>query len=489
MLTGVTCDPAPLLARIAEVDPILAGKCIAAFPGAPGEVRRSVLAALLNGLRNSEVGLALQCAWQLRDIKDPAIVPDLLEILSSGKPHSRLFTALILTSMPDARAVPGLIRALSDKADVYVLGRVSEQAAKALAAAPEGILAPLSHAIRDGNEEARTGAATALGGCGAAAVPILLNALDDAAPGVRAAAARSLGKIGDASVAPQLAARLFDTAHASGRQSVGDAAAEALGQLGAASVAIPAIEAGIRQGQQLRYAIIDLLQDTAGLPILEHAIVHGDSTLRLFAVRALERMNASGNFGLVMQVLEDRDASVRGVGAEVLKNLGWEPSNVLERTLLAIARQDWKECVQIGPAALPHLFRFLDDPGESTRKHVIYALGSIKDESAVPHLIRRLREDSSKDTRAAAAGALIAIGSEEAISAVSDKIIELLRNKREALEVKRWTWFDEEDTLSWIYIALEQSKNPVAQRAAKKLEPKILYGWRRPLGSTDPLDT
>jgi HEAT repeat protein len=278
-------------------------------------------------------------------------------------------------------------------------------------------------------------------------------------------------------------------AHPSGRQSVGDAAAEALEQLGAASTAIPAIEAGIRQGQPLRYAIIDLLHDTAALPILEHAIVHGDSSLRLFAVRALERMKASGSSGLVVQVLEDRDASVRRVAAEVLRNLGWKPSNVAERALLAIATPNYDECVQIGPAAVPHLFRFLDDAAEFIRQQVIYALGRIKDESAVPHLIRRLQEDSSKDTRTAAAGALISIGSEEAISAVSAKIIDLLRKKREALEVNRWTWFNEEDALSSIYFALENSKNPVAQRAAKKLEPKVLYGWRRSLGYTDPLDS
>jgi HEAT repeat protein len=489
MLAGFTAKPAPLLERIARLDPILAGKCIAAFPEAPADARQFVLAALLNGLRGSGVGLALQCAWQLRELKDDSVVPDLLETLSSGSEHSRLFSALVLASIPDTRAIPRLIRALADTADVYLLGRVSEEAAKALAAMPEWNFAPLSRAITDADENVRAGAATALGGCGAVAVPALVEALHDPAAAVRAAAARALGKIGDRSAAAALAACLFDTAHPPREQSVGDAAAEALREMGAASTAIPVIEEGIRQGQPLRYTIIEILQEPAALPILEHAILHGDSSLRLFAVRALERMKVSGGSGLVAKVLEDRDVSVRRVAAEVLANLGWTPSNTGERVRLAIAGPNWDECIEMGTAAVPHLLRLLDDPAEFIRKEVMYTLARIKDESVVPHLIRRLQEDSSKDVRTAAAVALISIASDEAIAAVSAKIIELLRKKREALEVHRWNWFDEEGALSQIVSQLENSKNPVAQAAAKKLEPKVLYGWRRPLGRIDPLDT
>ena len=489
ILVGFTTTPTPLLERIAKVDPILAGKCIEVFPEAPPEARQLVLAALLNGLRGPREGLALQCAWQLRELKDDSVVPQLLETLSSGSEHSRLFSALVLGSIPDRRAIPGLIRALGDTANVYLLGRVAEEAAKALAAMPDWTFAPLSQAIAGADENVRAGAATALGGCGAIATPVLLKALRDPAAAVRAAAARALGKIGEPSAAPALAACLFDTENPPGRQSVGDAAAEALEKIGAASTAIAVIEEGIRQGQPLRSALIDMLHEPPALPILEHAIVHGDSRLRLFAVRALEELKVAESLSLVAKVLEDKDASVRRVAAEVLAGLSWHPSNMGDRVRLAIAGTNWDECVEIGTAAVPHLLQFLDDPAEFVRKDVLYTLGRIKDEAVAPDLIRRLQDDSSKEVRTVAALALISIGTEEAIGAASAKIIELLRQKREALEVKLWNYFDEESALSRIFLALEGSKNPMAQAAAKKLEPKVHYGWRRPVGRVDPLDS
>ncbi|MFO0900410.1 MAG: HEAT repeat domain-containing protein [Pirellulales bacterium] len=151
-----------------------------------------------------------------------------------------------------APAVPGLVQMLGSE-DWYCVTQAfgnagqsigdAEAAVKALVAIGEPAVPGLRAGLHDENRRVREGAATALGGIGAAALPAadeLATALTDPAFRVRAAAATALGRLSDdrPATVSALIARLSDD-HLAVRVS----AARTLGNLGPkAEVAKPQLE-------------------------------------------------------------------------------------------------------------------------------------------------------------------------------------------------------------------------------------------------------
>ena len=245
-------------------------------PAVPG------LLQIVNGLRHEDTietrRLALEALGVARDAS--ALTPLLYVLECEGEPSLRAAAAAALGNLTDARAIPYLLRALSDERPLPAENeRVCDYAAEALAAFPqdgvsaatlarwreqqglsasppalraptledeplaittpdaemvgmsvEALLASLAQ-LRRGNWRARQSAVTALGERGdARAVPALLDALKDESSHVRWSAVRALSAIDDNKVVPGLLTALRDE-----DATVIDAAAEALGRIGRAA--------------------------------------------------------------------------------------------------------------------------------------------------------------------------------------------------------------------------------------------------------------
>jgi HEAT repeat protein len=164
-----------------------------------------------------------------------------------------------------------------------------EEAAVALGRLGAQALGPLSTLAGSGNANTRWWAARTLaevGGEGAAAA--LTRLLEDDEADVRACACLALGRIGAVSAAPALAGLLTDES-----ALVAGIAADALSMLGAA--AIPAL------AERLRYE---------------------RPTVRLLAVRALERIGTEQAIGPLCSVVEDPSYLVSRSAVEALEKLG-----------------------------------------------------------------------------------------------------------------------------------------------------------------------
>ena len=170
-----------------------------------------------------------------------------------------------------------------------------EGAAQALGQLGPVAIEPLTAMLAESDKDARWWAARALAEVGEAggiyaqgAIQPLIGALGDADPDVRACAALALGRIGDGSAAPAVAGRLADES-----AFVAGIAADALAMIGE-----PAIG-----------------------PLAE-ALAYSNPHTRLLAVRALSRIRSQSVLGPLFGALEDSSYLVRYYAEEALEAMG-----------------------------------------------------------------------------------------------------------------------------------------------------------------------
>ncbi|MGV8040181.1 MAG: HEAT repeat domain-containing protein [Thermoanaerobaculaceae bacterium] len=289
-------------------------------------------------------------------------------------------------------AVPALLRVLRSS-DRHAL----HGASSALAEIGEPALEPLLATLTD--ERTAEGVCLALAGLrNERAIAPLAAALVDArrSDEARVHAATALGKIGDARAVEPLAAALWASSGALQKAACG--ALRGIGE-----PAIPVLVAAVRGADEALAAL--------ALAGLEHMGWRPESTeaaafywarrrdwarcaeLGAAAIPALVEVVRTfgrsdgesvagamtaigpGAHGALASFLLDPDWDVRGAVVRALTGGGWRPTTADEVTRLAIARGDWKQCVQLGTGAVGPLVAALGING--MREDAAGALGQI----------------------------------------------------------------------------------------------------------------
>lgn len=247
------------------------------------------------------------------------------------------------------------------------------------AAHTERVVAALTGALRDADDEVRREAVGALGQIRAqsAAVP-LAEALGDKDGEVRAQAAFALGQIrAETAVAPLVAA-LADTDAEVRQQAV-----FALGQIRAKTSVEGLIGAlrdvNVEVRQQAAFALAQI-RDPRSVAPLSTALGDREAEVRQQAVFALGQIRAPEAAGALAKALKDTDAEVRQQAAFALGQL---------------------RAVE----AVPGLIAALGDESAEVRQQAAFALGQIRDERAADPLTAALK-DKDADVRRQAAFAL-----------------------------------------------------------------------------------
>lgn len=75
--------------------------------------------------------------------------------------------------------------------------------------------------------------------------------------------------------------------------------------------------------------------------------------------------------------LRDKSTEVRHAAVETLERLSWTPSQLDEKTLYLIAKQNWQACIRLGESAVPMLLDALRINVSSVRIEIIRILGQI----------------------------------------------------------------------------------------------------------------
>ena len=231
----------------------------------------------------------------------------------------------------------------------WALGKIGPEARAAIPA--------LSELCKDKDEGVRQFAAQALGRIGPAAIPALTELLKCKYGPTQRGARQALKKIGPAAV-PALLELLKDK-----NRSVQKAAVDALGDIGTeAGIAIP--------------AIIQLLKDKKGKKLAPLSVEEAaDDALRKIGPPTVH---------ILIQMLKNKDESVRKAAVEALENIGAEANT-----------------------AIAPFTELLTDNNEEVRAAAAFVLGKMGSEAktAIPTLTMLLK-DKNKDVRRAAAEAL-----------------------------------------------------------------------------------
>lgn len=242
------------------------------------------------------------------------------------------------------------------------------------------------------------------------AVEPLIESLADIAPVVRRKATETLGQMGDRRAVEPIMRALKDV-----DKDVKRLAAEALAVLGDSRAVDPLIvllREGEREVKAAAAQALGQLGDPRAAGPLSDALRHGNQLVVSNAVDALVQLGPEST-DFAVDMLQDSNKVARHSAATVLERVGWNPADSASRIRFAIAKGDFKACVQEGPAAVDLvLSEFQESVG--SRSMIARTLGELGDARAVEPLIAALR-DPDYLSRVAAVEALANLGDARAI--------------------------------------------------------------------------
>jgi HEAT repeat protein len=372
-------------------------------------VGRAAIGPLVAALADKNLHVRGEAAKALGELRDPRALEPLIAALKDNESWRLPEAAEALGKIGSARAVEPLILALQHGNDA-VRGAAVEALAKIGKPAVEALL----DIFDSGHYNVRTAAHAALGKIGAPAVKSLTALLKDKdeVKAVRGEAIEMLGEIGAPGVESLIGALKDRDEYVRGR------AARALGKTMDVRGVKPLVAALRDADKDVRWDVANALeglgwqpgkdQDGAaywmaklqwaqctsiGAPsmkLLTEALKDKDGYVRSEAAEALGDLNDSRAVGLLIAALRDKDVKLRGgaarglgksgdaravqpllmtirdeepdvrkAAAEALEKIGWQPSRDETGAAYWAARQNWEECVKIGPAAIGALVTLL----------------------------------------------------------------------------------------------------------------------------------
>ena len=330
------------------------------------------IAQLVDLIRDKHTDLAtLNASLSALTLAKRDSLPVMVGLLDSDDANIRMYTALALGNMRDARALPSLLPLLDDP-DANVRYHVVE----------------------------------ALGRIAAVqAVEPLLQVVRQRDPYVSFAALDALAAIGEPSAMPEVISLLDDPLLA-------PAAIDALAAVGNEHAAGP---------------LVDALSDGAPPPAVCNALasIHerlhrefGEGDLIADVVR--KRVDAGAASTLIASIPSATDSELPGVA----RVLGWLPFDGVESVLCGLLkhapsrRNAQESLVVLGKRAVPALLRELQDATLEVRQAAAGVLGRIGGADSVGHLARLLDENEPPELLVTATAALGSLGSPDAFEAL-----------------------------------------------------------------------
>ncbi|HEY3417905.1 MAG TPA: HEAT repeat domain-containing protein, partial [Armatimonadota bacterium] len=346
----------------------------------------------------------------------------IIALLDDPRPDVRQAAIRICCEMPDARAVPGLLRCLREETDpqvtgllIYALAHIQDARA----------IDPLAEKLRDANATVRLSAVRMLGEfpdrrltpyflplqtnanpevrltailwlskyAAQQRVTPLLPLLADGSWMVRSAAIDALSNCGSDEATDALLKCLRDT-----QPNVRFAARTTLGNIGtlrAVQGLLDYLATAPRSGEYYSDVIVAAVTDPNVLDLLLPAAHHQHPLVRATAIRALGNYTDAQAQRTAVAGLTDPDERVRIAAAHAL-GTGKTPPTI----------------------ARPPLQTALSDPAPAVRKAAVEALGTLGDPLAAPALLRVASEEQEYNTRIAANHALIALGDQQSLAAL-----------------------------------------------------------------------
>lgn len=332
---------------------------------------RDAIARLIDIVRDRHTDLAtLNASLSALTLAKRDSLPLMLDLLAHPDANVRMYTALALGNMQDARAVPGLLRCLDD-ADLNVRYHVIEALGRIASA---DAVEPLLRIVRQRDAYLAFAALDALAAIGeTSAMPEVIDLIEH--PELSAAAINTLAEVGNEQAAPPLAAALT-------RAQVPTAICYALSR--------------IHDRLQREFGGGDLVADM---------------------VRA--QMDPSAASRLISLIPQATDNELPGVA----RVLGWlrmpNMAGVLCELLRhAPSRRNAQDAlIALGKPSVECLLPLLHDPAAETRQAAAAVLGQIGAEESVEPLTRMLNTDEP-EVLVTVAGALGSIGSPSAFEAL-----------------------------------------------------------------------
>ncbi len=439
-----------------------------------GRIGAPAADALLKRLITPDGAIRDDVVYALVGIGTPCIEP-LARLAETGGPVARAAQMRVLTLIGGEEVVVPLVEGLFDEASevrteamrgIQAVGRPAvgalverlkaapgrvavDRIATALARLREAALPDVVALLESPDEGTTRVAADVLGQMGMVASAALRRSLTHRKPSVRTLALNGLARIGDVSVVPDIVELLQDT-----DTGVVGAAIRALADLqdprgirpiaGCVGSDSPEIRDALsyavpRFGSSIAPPLADMITDPSeavrehaaralvmlekgALQALERKLRSEDTAMRAAAARIMGELSISGVIDPLVGRLGDRDVEVRQAVAEALGKIG---GPAVAPTLLRMREQD--ERVNDGILRTLHamtvdpvytLTQYARDGDEEMRLAAVRMAGRYGRNEAVPTLLQRM-QDTSASINQAAAEALAAIGTHDALTALA----------------------------------------------------------------------
>jgi Sulfotransferase family/HEAT repeats len=191
------------------------------------------------------------------------------------------------------------------------------------------------------------------------------------------------------------------------------------------------LRGALHGGEPLERAMtaVVLAERTASPSVVELASLAADDDPDLAAVAmwALSRMGYPEALDVLRAMLQGERAEI---AAALLEGVGWSPITDAWRAMFAIARRQWKCCLELGKPAVPAVVHAISDRRAWVRQQAVRTLGAMGDH-AVESVIVDALSDSSPRVRAEAALALVNLGA----SCADEQVRKLLRDPNSGVRV------------------------------------------------------
>ena len=180
----------------------------------------------------------------------------------------------------------------------------------------------------------------------------------------------------------------------------------------------------LRRGEPLERAMtaVVLAERSASPSVVDLASLAADDDPDLAAVAAwaLSRMGQPEALDVLRAMLQGERAEI---AAALLDGVGWSPITDAWRAEFAVARRQWRCCLELGEPAVPAVVHATSDRRAWVRQQAVCTLGAMRDH-AVESVIVDALSDSSPRVRAEAALALATLGA----SCADEQVRKLLRD-------------------------------------------------------------
>ena len=171
-------------------------------------------------------------------------------------------------------------------------------------------------------------------------------------------------------------------------------AAEALGEMGPDGM--DHLLGGLTsRNKHIRLGVMEALGEIkaheAVQPLIQ-ALHDPDNEVRWEAALALGEIGDERAIPPLVERLKDHDRFVRYGAAVALDKFRWQPDTETLHAYVHLGKQEWKEMVAIGEAAIEPLGVALTDHDSEIREKAVRALGAIGSDKAIPLVYRSLSD-------------------------------------------------------------------------------------------------